>query len=348
MTEEPTTAKPGSGQRKSEVAHLDHEQLRSALRQMLLIRHFEERVQQLFKRGQLPGFLHLYIGQEAVAVGASAGLKPGDQITSNHRGHGHVIARGGDVGRMFAELLGKQDGYCRGKGGSMHIVNFEAGMLGTNGIVGAGIPIAAGAAFANLHQDNDKVALSFFGDGATNQGVFFEALNLASLWKLPLILLCENNHYTEWSRTEELTAGAIIDRSAPFNVPGVSVDGNDVEAVHRAVAEAADRCRAGEGPTLIEAVTYRWHGHNEGEEVFSGVYREESEINSWRERDPILFLKTSLIHRGGLSEKDYTAMVDAGQKAVSDGFEWAQACDDADPSEALTEVFATTTTGAAT
>lgn len=325
-----------------DIDRLDADGLIQALGQMLLIRAFEERVQKLFTQGRLPGFVHLYIGQEAVAVGASVALREGDQITSNHRGHGHVIARGGDVGRMFAELLGREAGYCRGKGGSMHIVNFAAGMLGTNGIVGGGIPIATGAAFANRHRGNGHVAVSFFGDGAANQGVFFEALNLAALWRLPLILLCENNHYTEWSPTKDLTAGGeIADRAAPFGVPGVQVDGNDLEAVHAAVATAAARARAGDGPTLIEAETYRWHGHNEGEEVFSGVYRTDDEIAEWRAKDPIVRLRDRLESDGILSHDDAEALHARQRHAVEDGYAWAADQAFPDPAEALTDVFAT-------
>ncbi len=308
---------------------------------MLLIRRFEERALKLFTAGRLPGFVHLYIGEEAVAVGACSALEPGDHITSNHRGHGHVIARGGDVRRMFAELLGKADGYCHGKGGSMHIVDFANGMLGTNGIVGGGIPIAAGAAFASKFLGNGGVALTFFGDGATNQGVLFEALNLSALWSLPTIFLCENNQYTEWSRTERLTAGSITGRALPFGVPSLSVDGNDFAAVYRAVKDAADRARQGNGPTLIEAVTYRWQGHNEGEEAFAGDYRPKQEVESWKARDPIPRLRNQLIEAGVLSQAEFVDL-DARQIAtVQDGLAFAEASPLPDPATALTDVFAT-------
>lgn len=322
------------------VRHLTDDQLIGALERMLRIRRFEQRVQRLFKQGRLPGFVHLYIGQEAVAVGTALALDDGDQITSNHRGHGHVIARGGDVGRMFAELLGKADGYCGGKGGSMHIVNFADGMLGTNGIVGGGIPIATGAAFANRHTGNGHVAVSFFGDGASNQGVLFEALNLAALWSLPVIFLCENNQYTEWSRTEELTAGSIPARAEPFGVPGVTVDGNDVEAVHDTVAEAVHRARTGDGPTLVEAVTYRWHGHNEGEEVFAGNYRPDDEIEQWRAKDPIQRLRDALTDRGVLDDDRFEAIESEQSEVIETGLAFAQDSPMPDPSEALTDVFA--------
>jgi acetoin:2,6-dichlorophenolindophenol oxidoreductase subunit alpha len=311
-----------------------------ALGRMLLIRHFEETTRRLFKLGRLPGFVHLYIGEEAVAVGACTALQADDRITSNHRGHGHVIAKGGDVSRMFAELLGKKTGYCHGKGGSMHIVDFEHGMLGTNGIVGGGIPIATGAAFANRVLGTHTVTLCFFGDGASNQGVLFESLNLAALWRLPEIFLCENNHWTEWSRTEDLTAGSIAGRADPFGVPSTSVDGNDFSAVYRAVRQGAERARAGEGPTFIEARTYRWHAHNEGEEAFSGTYRSTDEVAAWEARDPIIGLRDQLIEAGVLGAGDFDALDARQVQTVEEGLRVAEASPTPEPQDALTDVFA--------
>lgn len=310
-----------------------------ALRTMIRIREFEEMCRRLFARGRLPGFVHLYIGQEAVATGACLALRADDQITSNHRGHGHVIAKGGDPARMFAELLGKADGYCRGKGGSMHIVDFPSGMLGTNGIVGGGIPIAAGAAVANQYLHNSRVALSFFGDGATNQGVFFESLNLAALWALPVVFLAENNQYTEWTRTEDLTVGEITARAVPFGVPAHKVDGNDVAAVHNTVREAADRARSGGGPSLIECVTYRWHGHNEGEEAFAGHYRPASEIEKWKARDPIATLKSRLLDQGVLDAARVEAIHASERDLVETAYQWASEASAAPVEDALTDVF---------
>ncbi len=320
---------------------LEPEVLVGALGRMLLIRHFEERTRKLFTLGRLPGFVHLYIGQEAVAVGACTALTADDRITSNHRGHGHVIAKGGDVGRMFAELLGREAGYCHGKGGSMHIVDFDHGMLGTNGIVGGGIPIATGAAFASRFLGTGTVALSFFGDGASNQRVLFESLNLAALWRLPAVFLCENNHWTEWSRTEDLTAGSIVGRAQPFGVPSVSVDGNDFCAVFNAVREAAERARAGDGPTLIETLTYRWHGHNEGEEAFSGTYRPADELAAWQAKDPIIRLRDQLLTAGLLEPAQFDALDAEQTKLVEDGLRVAEASPFPAPEEALTDVFAT-------
>ncbi len=322
---------------------LSEEQMIDGLRTMVRIRTFEERCRRLFNQGKLPGFVHLYVGQEAVATGVCMALRLEDQITSNHRGHGHVIAKGADVKRMFAELLGRSDGYCRGKGGSMHIVDFASGMLGTNGIVGAGIPIATGAAFANQHLGNDKVAVSFFGDGATNQGVFFEALNLSALWKLPVVFLVENNQYTEWSRTADLTVGEITDRAKPFDIPSARVDGNDLEAVHSAMAEAVARGRAGDGPTLIECDTYRWYGHNEGEEAFAGEYRSKEEIQQWKDRDPLVLLSDRLSEAGILDSDGYSAMKAEEHQLIEDAYEFALASPPAPPEEALQGVFADTT-----
>ena len=320
-------------------AGLGDEKLEEMLRLMFRIRRFEEKLARLFKRGKLPGFVHLYIGEEAVAVGACSALKREDRITSTHRGHGHVIAKGAEVRRMMAELLGKVDGYCRGKGGSMHTVDFGLGVMGTNGIVGGGIPIAVGSAWGDKQLGRDYVTVSFFGDGASNQGVFFESMNLAAIWKLPVIFMCENNGYTEWTATEKLTAGDISDRGRAFGIPSVRVDGNDVLAVNGAVGEAVKLARSGGGPSLIEARTYRWHGHNEGEEVFSGKYRPEEEMAEWKERDPIAAFGARLTEWGVLSADD-VARVDAEEtRRVEEALEFAQESPFPDPDEALGHLF---------
>jgi TPP-dependent pyruvate/acetoin dehydrogenase alpha subunit len=309
------------------------------LRIMLRIRRFEERLALLFKRGKLPGFVHLYIGEEAVAVGVCSALGAEDRITSTHRGHGHLLAKGARADRMMAELFGRVTGYCRGKGGSMHIADFGVGIIGANGIVGGGIPIATGAAWGDRQLGRDSVTVSFFGDGASNQGVFFESMNLAAIWRLPVVFVCENNGYTEWTPTERLTAGKISRRSVPFGVPGLEVDGNDVLSVHAAARQAVRRARAGEGPTLIECRTYRWHGHNEGEEAFSGQYRPEAEQQEWRERDPI----TQLIGRLAARGVD-TAVIEqldvAELAAVDQAVEFAERSPFPDPEDALADLFA--------
>jgi pyruvate dehydrogenase E1 component alpha subunit len=310
------------------------------LRLMLRIRRFEEKLAQLFKRGELPGFVHLYIGEEAVAVGACTALRADDRITSTHRGHGHVIAKGAQVNRMMAELFGRVDGYCRGKGGSMHIVDFTLGVMGTNGIVGGGIPIGTGSAWGDKQLGRDNVTVVFFGDGAANQGVFFESMNLAAIWQLPVIFVCENNGYTEWTPTEKLTAGRIADRGTAMGIPGAQVDGNEVAAVRHAVGQAVARARAGNGPSLIEAMTYRWHGHNEGEEAFAGAYRPEAEQQEWRARDPIVSFIAALT-RGGVLTVQAAAEIDAEETAaIEDAVAFAKASPFPHPDEALDHLYA--------
>jgi len=256
----------------------------AALGTMWRIRRFEEAVDELFARGLMHGTMHLSIGQEASATGTCAALRPTDRITSTHRGHGHCIAKGADLTRMMAELLAKETGYCRGRGGSMHIADTATGNLGANGIVAGGIPIAAGAALAARMRGTDEVVVSFFGDGAVNEGAFHEAANLAAIWDLPLILLCENNRYGMSFSTERAFAiEHLADRAAGYGIPGVTVDGNDVEAVHEAVAAAVARARAGAGPTFVECETYRWKGHSKSDK---NLYRTRDEIAEWQARDP--------------------------------------------------------------
>jgi pyruvate dehydrogenase E1 component alpha subunit len=247
---------------------------------------------------------------------------------------------------MMAELFGRVDGYCRGKGGSMHTVDFSLSIIGTNGIVGGGIPIGTGSAWGDKQLGRDNVTVVFFGDGASNQGVFFESMNLAKIWSLPVIFVCENNGYTEWTATEKLTAGRIADRGQPMGIPGVQVDGNDVLAVRAAVEQAVERGRAGEGPTLIEALTYRWHGHNEGEEAFAGNYRPEAEQESWRKRDPIKAYVERLIAAGVLDQAGYDAIDAEETRAVEAAVAFAKASPFPDAEEALDHLYAPVTTGA--
>jgi acetoin:2,6-dichlorophenolindophenol oxidoreductase subunit alpha len=260
------------------------------LRLMVRIRLFEEMLADLFERGQLVGVVHLSIGQEATAVGVCSALAPGDQITTTHRGHHHMLARGLEPEPMLAEILGKATGYCRGKGGSMHVACFERGVTGANGIVGGGIPMALGLAEAARTLGTGGVAVSFFGDGAANQGTFHETLNLAALWRAPTIFVCENNGYTEFTPVERVTAGpGIARRAQAYGIPGVGVDGNDVAAVYAAATEAVTRARAGDGPTLLECRTVRRRGHHEGEERYAGTYRDAVEAE-----DPIDRLEVAL------------------------------------------------------
>lgn len=247
-------------------------------------------------RGLIHGTMHLSIGQEASAVGACMSLTDSDKITSTHRGHGHCIAKGAEVSKMFAEFFGKETGYCRGRGGSMHIANVEKGNLGANGIVGGGIPIAVGAALAAKHLGTNAITVCFFGDGANNEGAFHEALNIASVWKLPVVFVCENNKYGMSTSTERSTAvKQIATRALAYDMPGDTVDGNDFSAVAEAVDRAVNRARGGDGPSLIESLTYRWRGHSRSDR---NRYRTKEEITAWQEKDPILRMSNMLTEHG--------------------------------------------------
>ncbi|NPV86209.1 MAG: pyruvate dehydrogenase (acetyl-transferring) E1 component subunit alpha [Anaerolineae bacterium] len=266
-------------------------------RKMLLIRVFEEQARDFFMKNVMRGSTHMYIGQEAIAVGVCAALEQNDYITSTHRGHGHLLAKGGNPDLMMAELLGKANGYCKGKGGSMHIADLSIGNLGANGIVGGGIGLATGAAFACYYRDDGRVAVSFFGDGAINQGVFYECANMAALWKLPVIYVCERNRFAEFSYTDRYFADSdLTKRAIPFGFPAVAIDGNDVLKVYETAAEAVKRARIGQGPTLIVANTYRIMGHTIGDPL---NYRIKGEVETWQteERDPILRFEKHLIQQ---------------------------------------------------
>jgi len=272
------------------------EQLLDMYEKMLLIRGVEKQLSADFKAGQLPGAVHLYVGQEAVAVGMCEHLDDTDWITGTHRGHGHYLAKGGDPRPMLAEIYGKSNGICKGMGGSMHVADFSKGILGANGIVGGGLAITAGAALAAKLDGEGQVAVCFFGDGAANQGVFMETLNTSTLWGLPMIFMCEHNTYSEFSPTDTVTAGELADRARAFGMPTTVVDGNDVTEVWKAAGEAVARARNGDGPSFIEAKTYRIHGHIEAEVHFlSSTYRDEKEIEEWRQRDPIDRLRAQLL-----------------------------------------------------
>lgn len=302
---------------------IEHDTLIHMYRQMLTIRRFEEAIDDVYRRGLMPGLAHLYIGEEAVAVGVCAALRRDDYITSTHRGHGHCIAKGSDINKMMAEVMGRATGYCRGKGGSMHIADFEIGMLGTSGIVGGMIGIAAGAALATTLRGTDQVVVCFFGDGAANQGVLFETMNMAALWKLPLIYLCENNQYGEYSPWKEVTAAERISSlSAPFGVPGELVDGMDVLAVYEVAAQAVQRARRGEGPSLIEALTYRYRGHHIGD--VKPAYRTPAETEAWARRDPITRLRAKLLEDGILTADTLQAMEEQVAEAVEAAVEFGK------------------------
>ncbi|RKD97570.1 thiamine pyrophosphate-dependent dehydrogenase E1 component subunit alpha [Halopiger aswanensis] len=313
---------------------------REALRRMLTIRAFDEEAGDRFADGEIPGFVHLYIGEEAVGVGTCAALDPDDYIASTHRGHGHCISKGLDPKYMMAELYGKAEGYCNGKGGSMHIADVDAGMLGANGIVGAGPPLATGAALSIDYDDRDQVAVGFLGDGAVAQGQTHEAINLAATWDLPAIFVVENNQYGEGTPVEnQHNVDNLSDTAQAYDIPGLTVDGMDVTAVAEAVAEARSRARAGEGPAIVEAKTYRYRGHYEGDEE---PYRDDEEIERWKDRDPIDSFKERLIERGELTADEFDEMRADAEETIEEAVEYAQNADQPQPADAYEDMFAET------
>lgn len=289
---------------------------------MMRIRKFEEKAMNLFAEGKIPGFVHLYIGEEAVATGVAENLNVDDYITSTHRGHGHIIAKGGDLKFMMAELFGKATGYCKGKGGSMHIADATKGILGANGIVGAGHNISVGAGLSIKHRGTNQVCICFFGDGSTNQGTFHEALNMASIWKLPVVFVCENNLYgISMRQSRHQAIQDVADRAVAYNMPGVTVDGNDVFAVYEATNEAIKRARDKQGPTLIECKTYRHRGHFEGDPA---LYKSEEEQKEWLAKDPILRLERFMLDNEVQSEDEIEKIKEMAMKEIQDAVEYAE------------------------
>ncbi len=304
---------------------------------MRKIRMFEERVEELFAAGKIPGFVHLYIGEEAVATGACATLRRADYITSTHRGHGHLIAKGGETKLMMAELLGKRTGYCKGKGGSMHIADIDLGILGANGIVGGGPPLAAGAALAAQYQEKDHVAVCFFGDGAANQGTTHEAMNLAACWKLPVVFVNENNMYGISScTTHSMCVADIADRAAAYDMPGAVVDGNDVVAVYEAVSEAVKQAREGRGPSLVECKTYRYKGHFQGD---PDTYRPKEQIEEWKNKDPIPRFEKKLVDMDLLDASRIEEITNHIARELSEAVEFAEQSPFPEPSEITDDVY---------
>ena len=321
------------------------EEAMELLARMVLIRRFEEKAAQLRGAGFIPGFLHPYIGQEAVAVGVCAALGPDDVLTSTHRGHGHMLARGADPARMYAELFARTTGYNKGKGGSLHMIDTQLGFLGANGIVGGGIPLAAGAALQLKRRGTNAVAVTFFGDGASNEGSFHETLNLAALWKLPVIFVCENNLYGEFTRQDEhQLVTDVADRAASYGMPGVVVDGNDVLAVAAGAAGAVENARSGGGPTLLEAKTYRHRGHFEGD---MARYRPQDEVAHWMSRDPIDLFSAVLATRYGATDADIKTARDQVESRLDEAAEWAKQQPSPLPKDALEDVYVETYEGAA-
>jgi TPP-dependent pyruvate/acetoin dehydrogenase alpha subunit len=308
---------------------------------MLLIRRTEERLRDEAKAGNLPGAVHLYIGQEAIATGVCAHLTERDMITSTHRGHGHFLAKGGELKAMMAEIWAKDTGICRGMGGSMHVADFAKGILGANGIVGAGFAIATGAAYSAMLAKEGRVVVDFFGDGASNQGTLMECLNVATLWQLPLVFVCEHNTFSEFSPSKTVTSGEIVDRARAFKLPCSVIDGNDVAAVWQAAKEAVERARGGGGPSFIEAHTYRIQGHLEAEDLFlSGQrYREAGEIESWRGRCPVARLKAQLEAKGATAKAQLTEIESRVMAQVDAAVRFAEESPPADPELAFTLMF---------
>ena len=302
---------------------ISNEQMKDMYVKMRRIRDFESTAAKLFAEGKIPGFVHLYLGEEAIAPAVCECLRDDDFITSTHRGHGHIIAKGGDLNLMMAELFGRETGYCKGKGGSMHIADRDKGILGANGIVGAGHCIACGAGLSAKLRGTDQVCVCFFGDGSTNQGTFHESLNMASIWKLPIIFVCENNHYgISMSQDRHQAIKDVADRGAAYNIPGIAVDGNDPMAVYEAAEEAVARARAGKGPTLLECKTYRQHGHFEGDPA---IYKPKEEQAAWMEKDPMPRFAGFLVENGVMTAEEVEAVDKQVAKEIEDAIAFADA-----------------------
>jgi TPP-dependent pyruvate/acetoin dehydrogenase alpha subunit len=317
---------------------IESEELIRMYRTMLTIRRFEERVAKEFRDGAFPGVVHSYIGQEAIAAGVCAHLGKDDRIVSNHRGHGHCIAKGADIRRMMAEIYGKKTGYCKGKGGSMHIADFSIGILGANGIVAAGLPIAVGAALAAKLEGKGRVAAVFFGDGACQEGEFHESMNLASIWKLPIIFVCENNLYgVNTPMAYAIAGGDILRRALAYDMPGKAVDGNDVIAVHETAGEMVARARAGEGPGFLECKTYRWHGHFEIDMLPD--LRPVEEIESWKKKCPVARLERELLNEGILTGQEIEAMNSEILALIEDAVKYAMESPLPAPEDALENIY---------
>ena len=316
----------------------DNSKLLDMYRQMLTIRFFEETVFELYGQNLVPGTIHLYAGEEAAAVGVCANLRKDDYVTSTHRGHGHCIAKGARLDKTMAEILGRKTGYCKGKGGSMHIADFSVGMLGATAVVGAGIPIATGAGLSIKLRGTDQIAICFFGDGASNQGTFHEGINLAAIWHLPVVFVCENNLYAMGTRqTRVMLIDNIADRAAGYGIPGVVVDGNDVLAVYEAARVAVERARQGGGPTLMECKTYRLRGHSRFDPA---AYRPKDEVNEWLKKDAIARFQAKLLEMGIITEAEVQRTVEKARNDVEEATKFALESPFPEPAEALEDVYA--------
>jgi pyruvate dehydrogenase E1 component alpha subunit len=320
------------------LKELPYEKLAWMLQKMCEIRYFEEKAEDLYMRGLVHGTMHLSIGQEATSVGSIATLRPEDLIIHHHRGHGHTIAKGADLTTMMAEFLGKETGYCRGRGGSMHIADISGGNLGATGVVGGGIPTAVGIALALQMRRSEQVLLSYFGDGATNEGEFHESLNMASTWKLPVVFICDNNQYgMSMHVSRVMNIENISERAASYGIPGQSVDGNDVLAVYEAVLGAVEYARSGKGPSLIDCVSYRWRGHSKSDR---NLYRTQEEIEEWKHKCPIRRFKKVLIEAAVMTDDETEATDQTAKAAIEHAAEVAQTFPEPSPEHMEEEVYA--------
>ena len=321
------------------ILDLERGTLLEIYRRMLTIRAFEETVFEVYRKGWMPGLAHLSDGQEATAVGVCMTLRPDDTITSTHRGHGHIIAKGGRVESMMAEVMGKVTGYCRGKGGEMHIADVSLGILGANGIVGGGLGIATGSAFTAKREGKGRVSVAFFGDGAINQGIWYETANIAVLWKLPLIYVCENNQYTQFTNSQKLISGeGFAARARVMGMKGVEVDGNDVLAVYKVALELVEAARNGEGPATLVCNTFRYGGHHSGEP--GTAYRSKEEIEAWKKRDPIPLFENKLLEQKILTPQEIEGMHDEVDKHLQSSVEVARQDPFPEVSEVTEHVYA--------
>ena len=315
---------------------VSEERFLNLYRKLSMIRRFEEKVDELFRQGRIKGAIHVSVGEEAVAVGVAEALKEKDLVMATHRGHGHCIAKGGDISRMMAELFGRSTGYCRGKGGSMHIIDVKRGMLGAVGIVGAGLPIATGVGVAIKMQKTGQVCACLFGDGASNGGMFHEALNVAALWKLPIVFVCENNLYgLSVSMKKSSAVKDIAVRAKAYDIPGAVVDGMDVLAVWKATEKAVRRARDGRGPSLLECKTYRFLGHSRGDPPY-GPYRTQEELETWKKRDPFLLL----IEQGGLTSNEVERIDNEVSEVVEEAVRFAEESPEPEASVGLEDIYA--------
>jgi pyruvate dehydrogenase E1 component alpha subunit len=338
MLETPSQSRAQHSEERAELAALDQDFVRRALQRMHLIRKFEETAEASYMRGLIHGTMHLSIGQEASAVGSILPLSKEDYILSTHRGHGHCIAKGADPARMFAEFFGKENGYCRGRGGSMHIADIEGGNLGANGIVAGGLPIAVGVGMSIKAQQQDRICMVFFGDGAANEGAFHESLNMASIWKLPIVFVCENNKYAmSMDIALSMAVKNVADRASAYAMPGTTVDGNDLPAVAVAAQTAITRARTGGGPSLVECKTYRIRGHSKSDR---NLYRTKEEIEAWREADPIGRLELELLANERFDETELAAIETAAQQEIDNALAFAKASPDPDPAQLTRDVYA--------